>query len=694
MNQTILPQPSMQPSQPSANEQNKNKPRSGIINTILLIIIILILLLLSFGTVYALNPTYVQNIVQQITAPVEKVIGPQGNVGNTGEKGEPGARGAQGISGKNGDQGQPGERGLQGISGSSGVSGSAGAQGNDGKIGPQGSTGVLGVTNDSNVTGALSGQNLTLGFSGILPVSRGGTGLNIIPSGALLLGGAGSLSTITPGTNGQILSIVGGVPTYANAAAGFADPLTTTGDIIYRNSSGTTRLAVGTNGQILSVVAGVPAYTNPTAYIAGAGLQLIGNTFSLPGVGTAGTFGSATQIPVITVDAQGRVSTITLQTVATAPVSSVFGRTGIVVAQNGDYTTDQVTEGIANLYFTPSRFTTQFTAKTTDNLAQGTTNKYYATSLFNADFGAKTSDNLTEGVANLYFSNSRARSALSGGVGISYNSTTGVITGAPPISILTAATSTNTIDNIGFQQNWNWNSLTTGIGLQIDSNSLTTGQLVRIASTASVPSGGTILKVDSSGGGPGDAFSVQQFGIDRFKVTAQGQTRIEPVGRLQLVYFTANEPKLQFLDSSGTNFVAFSAPTTVPSNVTWTLPSTDGVSGSVLSTSGSGILSWNVTNGLSSLLAASNSNSIDNLNYDQTWNWSSATTQNPLTIGANALTSGKALNVTSNSNGLVAGGALINANYTGSSTSGSILRAQKNGVNVFSVDTNGNSLVG
>ena len=36
------------------------------------------------------------------------------------------------------------------------------------------------------------------------------------------------------------------------------------------------------------------------------------------------------------------------------PVSSVFGRTGAVIAQSGDYTTTQVTEG-TNLYFTNVR---------------------------------------------------------------------------------------------------------------------------------------------------------------------------------------------------------------------------------------------------------------------------------------------------------------------------------------------------
>jgi len=49
---------------------------------------------------------------------------------------------------------------------------------------------------------------------------------------------------------------------------------------------------------------------------------------------------------------------------------------------------------------------------------------------------------------------------------------------------------------------------------------------------------------------------------------------------------------LRFADSDSSNWVAFQAPATVASNVTWTLPSTDGTSGQVLSTNGTGTLSW------------------------------------------------------------------------------------------------------
>ena len=43
--------------------------------------------------------------------------------------------------------------------------------------------------------------------------------------------------------------------------------------------------------------------------------------------------------------------------------------------------------------------------------------------------------------------------------------------GAIPVSSLTAATGTNTIDNLAHKQTWQWNSVTNGGGLLIDSNS-------------------------------------------------------------------------------------------------------------------------------------------------------------------------------------------------------------------------------
>jgi hypothetical protein len=49
---------------------------------------------------------------------------------------------------------------------------------------------------------------------------------------------------------------------------------------------------------------------------------------------------------------------------------------------------------------------------------------------------------------------------------------------------------------------------------------------------------------------------------------------------------------LRFADSDSSNWVAFQAPATVSSNVTWTLPAADGTNGQFLQTNGTGTLSW------------------------------------------------------------------------------------------------------
>lgn len=43
---------------------------------------------------------------------------------------------------------------------------------------------------------------------------------------------------------------------------------------------------------------------------------------------------------------------------------------------------------------------------------------------------------------------------------------------------------------------------------------------------------------------------------------------------------------------NGTNYVGLAAPASISANVTWTLPASDGTNGQVLSTNGSGTLSW------------------------------------------------------------------------------------------------------
>ena len=62
---------------------------------------------------------------------------------------------------------------------------------------------------------------------------------------------------------------------------------------------------------------------------------------------------------------------------------------------------------------------------------------------------------------------------------------------------------------------------------------------------------------------------------------------------------SSSEGKLELYEDTdnGTNYVAIKAPAAIASNVTWTLPNADGTNGQVLQTNGSGTLSWTTGSG-------------------------------------------------------------------------------------------------
>jgi len=67
------------------------------------------------------------------------------------------------------------------------------------------------------------------------------------------------------------------------------------------------------------------------------------------------------------------------------------------IAGNVSLTTDQLTEGSTNVYFTNTRFDNRLATKTTDNLTEGTTNKYFSDTLARNAFSAGTGITITTG---------------------------------------------------------------------------------------------------------------------------------------------------------------------------------------------------------------------------------------------------------------------------------------------------------
>lgn len=98
-----------------------------------------------------------------------------------------------------------------------------------------------------------------------------GAGTNKITLTAPTLGGDYTLTLpVDDGTPGQVLSTDGsGVTSWATA---LSDPMTTAGDIIYRNGSNvTSRLPIGADGQVLKIASGLPEWGTDNSGGSGSG---------------------------------------------------------------------------------------------------------------------------------------------------------------------------------------------------------------------------------------------------------------------------------------------------------------------------------------------------------------------------------------------------------------------------------------
>jgi hypothetical protein len=144
-----------------------------------------------------------------------------------------------------------------------------------------------------------------------------------------------------------------------------------------------------------NVLAGGDNSGNVNKITIGSGLTLTSGVLSSSGGGssliltTIGTSGAATYSSIT------GVLNIPIYSAATGVVSSVFGRTGTVIAASGDYNTDLVTEGSTNLYYSNDRARSAFSATTplsynsttgvfTISQASTSTNGYLSSTNFNA----------------------------------------------------------------------------------------------------------------------------------------------------------------------------------------------------------------------------------------------------------------------------------------------------------------------
>jgi hypothetical protein len=102
-------------------------------------------------------------------------------------------------------------------------------------------------------------------------------------------------------------------------------------------------------------------------------------------------------------------------------------------------------------------------------------------------------------------------------------------------------------------------------------------------------------------------------GLDLITVKSTGALSLEPTGSSS---GNTNELRFAELAANGTNYVGLKAPDAITANTIWTLPNADGTSGQVLTTNGSGALSW-----ASALTSASGWSLTGNATTDSTTNY-------------------------------------------------------------------------
>lgn len=145
------------------------------------------------------------------------------------------------------------------------------------------------------------------------------------------------------GTTGQVLEKIDGTDyntQWATPSSGFANPMTTAGDIITATTGGAAqRLAVGTNGYVLTVVGGVPAWA------AASGGAYTGTTNRITITGTVIDISTAYV---------GQASITTLGTIATGvwngtAVGAVYGGTGQSSYATGDILFASATNTLSKL---------------------------------------------------------------------------------------------------------------------------------------------------------------------------------------------------------------------------------------------------------------------------------------------------------------------------------------------------------
>jgi len=332
------------------------------------------------------------------------------------------------------------------------------------------------------------------------------------------------------GTSGQVLTVVGGVPAWAT---GFSDPMTTDGDIIIRSGGFASRLGIGSSNQVLTVSGGLPTWVTPGWPMTTNGDIIIrsGGVATRLGIGTTGQL---------------------LQVVGGLPAWTTVGATTQIFYNNGGLPSAEssFTWSTANKTLSISASNTSFTGLT----VSGATRSLTALGLFNVTSGA------AQGQAWLGYAGSQGNSSV---LAIATSSSMAAIR-----AMLSTGVVSSVEDPIVIQSGTSGFSPSAGFGAAVMTRLVagSSGTYYDAGRHAVVWSDATVATRSAY-----HAWSTTHLGsvlTERMRLTSDGVLRVGS----STIYFGLRP------GGSGTPV--------------WTMPVADGTSGQVLSTDGAGVLSW------------------------------------------------------------------------------------------------------